>query len=179
MVEPGCRRVQTELRGQITAAHRVERTEPDPAPIPRAEITPELTAIVMDGGIYDQHGRLLAELPAEAGRRPAVHWRDLGASQPVLVHGLHSQGPPNWKRSIWAYRSDRGRFEPVRWRFPDGSVRTQVVGFTSFQDPGEPGERPTVLYLDEERYPELRNTFQWSDGELRVTNFQQTYPGDE
>lgn len=157
--------------GQTVVAVRIEHTTPT-LPKLAQRISDKLTVLATDEGIYGPEAGPLVKLLHIDGRRPSVGWLDLGTGTPVLQLGLHSQGGPNWLEALYVYQPATGRFEPVTWRFPDGSDATVVAGSVMF-DQGQ------VQFVDDERYPSTRFTFQWKGSELRATDVQESYPANE
>ncbi|HYG60269.1 MAG TPA: hypothetical protein VD902_19545, partial [Symbiobacteriaceae bacterium] len=172
---PGLGLVKRQEGAGIQLAQRVEHREP--AMLSKVkQITPDLLAIVANGGMYDQNGRRLVDFGHDKneGRRPAETWvEEPGAPYPMLVYGTHSQGQPHWKQTMYGYDPGSGTFRPVIWRFADGSVQTELVGFVHRQESGE------IYYEDEQTYPVASCTFRYNAGEMQATRCQVRYAESE
>ncbi|HWI62744.1 MAG TPA: hypothetical protein VNT75_12940 [Symbiobacteriaceae bacterium] len=118
------------------------------------------TAILTLDGIYSQDGTRQVTFTHDA-KRVSTRWVDIGAGAPVASHGEFNQVFPHWRQEYYVYRQASGKFQQVVWRFPDGKVRTQVVG--SVEQQGN-----SVYLNDAQDYPEPRYRFEWSGGELKA-----------
>ncbi|MGE5676315.1 MAG: hypothetical protein ACM3XM_20930 [Mycobacterium leprae] len=170
---PGIGLVQQSQGGGVTlVAQRVEQLEP-PLLAKVKQIAPDLTAIIANERVYDQTGRVLADFQYDpnSGRRPSADWWQMG-SQPVMRWGTWSQGDPNWKQTFLTYEPKSRTFQPLKWYFPDGSVRTELVGTVIL-------DADKASFLTHDEYPWGSYTFHYADGAMRVAEHHLTYADSE
>ncbi len=128
------------------------------------------TTGILSGGIQviDQTGRVLLEHPINF-LRSKVYWVDAGATSPLVLYYTHTMAEPNMTYRAFAYVPTERKFEPVRWRFPDGRTKEQVAGDVQIL-----AEEWALRLRDDEFYPRgAACIFRWNGIELACGAYEE------